>query len=51
METKAQEYLEMCDDPQMMLRVLLANKIVEQQKHIEYLERRLKNDSSTSNKY
>lgn len=43
------EWLEMSDDPAMFIARVLANKVVTLNDYIEYLERRLKNVSSTSN--
>ncbi|MEN6512250.1 MAG: hypothetical protein ABFD00_10540 [Chloroherpetonaceae bacterium] len=41
------EWLEMSDDPATLVAGILANKIIKLQDHIEYLEKRLKNVSSS----
>ncbi len=44
----ASEYLEMVEDPATLVAGILANKIVKLMDHIQYLERRLKYDSTTT---
>lgn len=43
----ASEYLEMVENPTDLVVGILANKVVKLTEYIVYLERRLKNDSST----
>ena len=42
----ASEYLEMAKNPDELMTGILANKIVQLNSYIQYLERRLKHDSS-----
>jgi len=46
---QAFEWLEMADDPAMMLAGILASKIIKLNDHINYLEKRLKHDSARTN--
>ncbi len=50
-EDNVSEWSEMSLNPSRFIARVLATKIIKLQQHIEYLERRLKYDSSTSNKY
>jgi hypothetical protein len=40
-QERASEYLEMSQDPAMFVAGILANRIIELNNHIEYLERRV----------
>jgi len=46
----AYEWLEMSDDPAAFVAGILANKIIKLNEHIEFLEKRVKHVSSTTNK-
>lgn len=37
----AEEYLEMCSDPEAMIAGILANRIIKLIEHIEYLDRKI----------
>jgi flagellar biosynthesis chaperone FliJ len=45
-QENASEWLEMSQNPDELIKGILANKIVKLQDHIEYLEKRLENVSS-----
>ena len=45
----ASEWAEMSVDPAMFIARVLATRIIKLQNHIEYLEKRLKHDSSITN--
>lgn len=47
-ESYASEWLEMTNQPTSMLVGILAQKVVDLKSHIEYLERRLKDESRAS---
>lgn len=46
---KSSEWLEMSQDPNAFIAGILANKIIQLQDHIQYLEKRLNHVSSSSN--
>ncbi len=46
-QENASEYLEMMDEPAILVAGILANKIVKLNNYIEFLERRLRHDSIT----
>lgn len=45
-QESASEWLEMSEDPDTLVSVILANKIIKLQQHIQYLEKRLNHVSS-----
>ena len=47
-QENASEYLEMTEDPATFVAGILANKIIQLTSYIEYLEKRLNNDSLSS---
>jgi uncharacterized protein CbrC (UPF0167 family) len=44
-QENASEWLEMCTDPAAMVAGILANKVIQLQQHIEYLQKRLDYDA------
>lgn len=50
-EDNVSEWSEMSANPGYFIARVLATKIIKLEQHIEYLEKRLKHDSSTSKKY
>jgi hypothetical protein len=50
-QENSSEWLEMTENPAELVAGILANKIVQLNNHIQYLERRLNHDVSNTRKY